>query len=308
MIDEELLRQIRRKVSVFNELSSEWERRRTEISSKEAEREEVLKTLSERKRELGLKGDFYEKVLLGDYSNVDSEDPSKELSELESSISTLESDMKDTEGNLANTLVSLPLPLNPTPQVQNGVYVYPMIDEAPLSESSMRFMAEFLDMNPPVSLSGSTFDSGGVTVPGRTEHEAMAHVVDFVRSLRMLANDRLGFYADTDQFVSRIRNSKRFHSVLDVLERRGPLTLAEISETTGVKKSTIKHTCKDLRRRSWRPAPILLDTETGKYSLTHVGGVLMKRVRFLDEDFESSVSTSGTDSKERLQDLETDTS
>ena len=291
MLTDELKEQIIASVTEFLDACRRYEETVVLIANLNQEKVQLQRELEELKKKEKLEDMFSQAVYLSPKSSSETEQIEAKFSQVESQLSNTSSSLGKLRNKILHQAKTLRFPIDPQKvNPVDGRVEFSYIEGSGFSKTALNTLADLLDLESPLKVEDVTYLKDKVVVEPDSSEEALAKIVNSVRSLRLIVEDMLQVYEGIDVFCKRIKASERYGLILTELYRSNEsLTLDELARRTNVNKDTIYQSLYDLGMRdSWKPHPVKKTND--KYALTSVGILLMKRYAELYQEKNALVS------------------
>ena len=288
MMTEELRKQIIESVSSFIKVCKEYRQLVNDMESLNIEKMRLERRLKELREKEKLEDTFSQVVYLSKIPSKIDEIKTK-LEEVNSNLSRVHTALNQLRNEVLRQAASLRFPIDPEEfKKENNRFKFKYIQGAELRREAIEVLAELLDLKYPLEEEGVKLSESGVDVEAGSYKDALIKIINSIQTLRLRISNMLGFYENIDTICERINRSRRYKVILvELYKAKAPLSLDELSSRIGIDRNTLYQALYDLAfRKAWTPH-LVIRLKNGKYCLSTVGKLTMKRY------FEKYIVTEG---------------
>jgi len=279
LLTEDQKKRILAEIQKFLETISEFVKKDLELSNCE----KSIKTNTEKLSRVAEEERQMEAAMEVLYGEIKKETKARKIKEeietLQKNWEVLRNELDHLQTNLLEQMRNLPIPVDlENPEQQEADMAFNFFEGAKLGEEGISIMCKLLRQEPPLSFSDMTFLPEKIIVKKASgKQEALAKLIEGIRSFRMRVDDLSKSYAQIDEMVERVRRSELYSGVLRVLSEKGKLSSDEIAKALNIDKRKVYDTCYNLTRSNWSPSPIR-SSPSGEWELTLPGEILVNRL------------------------------
>jgi len=288
MMTEELRKQIIASVSSFIKVCKEYRQLVNDMESLNIEKMRLERRLKELREKEKLEDTFSQVVYLSKIPSKIDEIKTK-LEEVNSNLSRVHTALNQLRNEVLRQAASLRFPIDLEKfEKENNRFKFKYIQGAELRKEAIEVLAELLDLRYPLEEEGVKLSESGVDVEAGSYKDALIKIINSIQTLRLRISNMLGFYENIDTICERINRSRRYKVILvELYKAKAPLSLDELSSRIGIDRNTLYQALYDLAfRKAWTPH-LVIRLKNGKYCLSTVGKLTMKRY------FEKYIVTEG---------------
>lgn len=279
MFNEELEALIRKSIIGFEAACKQYEELVSNLKTLEEEKDKLSIERDMLQKKEKLEDMFSEKVYLLKKKESEAEKVEAKIGEVEKKMNDVSAILGQVRNEVLNQAKELRFPIDHRAGIRkNRTIEFSYIDDLELSEKSLKILAELLDKEYPIKIEETTFVGKKVFVEATSAEDALRRIIDSVQAFRYLIDSLLHVYESIDDACKRVKESERYSAILTALHNsNGKLSIDELAQRTELSKSSTYQAVYDLAVRDiWYPHPVK-KTNEGRYTLTTVGKILMKR-------------------------------
>jgi len=279
MLTEGQKKRILEDIQKFLETASEFNKKESELRDCEESikaNTEKLSKVAEEERQI----EVAMEVLYGEVKKeAETRKIKEEIETLQKNLETLNNELDHLRTSLLNQMHNLPIPVNlENPQNEETDIAFSFFEGGELGKEGINVVCKLFRQEPPLSFSDATFLPDKIVVKSATEKEnAIAKLIEGIRSFRMQVDDLLKSYEQIDEMVERVRRSTLYYGVLRILFKKGKQSIDAIANALNMDERKAYDTCYNLKRSNWSPNPIR-NTPSGEWELTLPGKILVNRL------------------------------